>query len=318
MSRELASLPGALAGTRVLVAHPSGELYGSDRMLLETVSALVEARAEVTLALASDGPLAAHARRRGAGVVVCESPVLRKSMLSVRGMVRLVAGTVRGLRDGRRLLRRVRPDVVLVNTLTIPLWMALPHVTSTPGRRPRVICHVHEAEGKASPVVGRLLVAPLTFADSILANSRYSIEVLRRFSPRVAGRAVLIDNGVVGPRSPHRARIVVDGPVRLLYVGRLSERKGVDVAVDAVRVLRDRAERLHPRVVAPLLRAEVNGEGDGGGQGDEDDQDAQHGRPRAYATARRRAARPRRRRSSGRRRAPPRGSCCSRRGRRRG
>jgi len=215
-------------------------MYGSDRMLLETVSGLVDARAEVTLALASDGPLAAEARDRGATVVVCESPVLRKSMLSVRGLARLVATTVRAYRSGRRLLRSVRPDVVLVNTLTIPLWTVLPRFAGLGRTRPRVICHVHEAEGKASRLIGWMLVTPLRFADGVLANSRYSIDVLRRSSAKVADRAVLIDNGVAGPAHAHRARTALDGPVRLLYIGRLSERKGVDLAVDAVRLLRER------------------------------------------------------------------------------
>lgn len=235
---DLIALPGALTGMRVLVTHPSGELYGSDRMLLETVSGLVEAGADVTVALASDGPLSAEARTRGAAVVVCPSPVLRKTMLSVRGLAVLVARTARGGVAGVRLLRSVRPDVVLVNTLTIPLWILLPRLLGVGGRRPRVLCHVHEAEGKASRVVGGLLVAPLRFADRIVANSRYSVEVLRRSFPRVADRAVVVPNGVPGPARPLRARAVIDGPVRLLYVGRLSARKGVDVAVEAVRLIR--------------------------------------------------------------------------------
>jgi glycosyltransferase involved in cell wall biosynthesis len=235
---DLATLPGALSGTRVLVTHPSGELYGSDRMLLESVSGLVAAGAEVTVALASDGPLSAEARTRGAAVVVCPSPVLRKSMLSARGLALLAAGTARGSVAGLRLLRAVRPDVVLVNTLTIPLWILLPRLLGVGRRRPRVLCHVHEAEGKASRIVGGVLVAPLRFADRIVANSKYSVEVLRRSFPRVAARAVVVPNGVPGPARPLRARATLDGPVRLLYVGRLSERKGVDVAVEAVRLLR--------------------------------------------------------------------------------
>ena len=199
MTNELVSLPGALAGVRVLVTHPSGELYGSDRMLLETVSSLVEARADVTLALASDGPLAAEAARRGADVVLCESPVLRKSALSVRGMARLAVSALRGGRDGRRLLRSVRPDVVVVNTLTIPLWIVLPRLVGGRAARPRVLCHVHEAEGSASNAIGRMLVAPLRLADRIVANSAYSVDILRRSSPAVAARTVVIPNGVVGP-----------------------------------------------------------------------------------------------------------------------
>ena len=235
---DLATLPGALSGARLLLTHPSGELYGSDRMLLETISGLLKAGADVTVALGSDGPLSAEARARGAEVVVCESPVLRKSMLNVRGIAVLAGRTARASVAGIRLLRSVRPDVVLVNTVTIPLWVALPRIVGVGRRRPRVLCHVHEAEGKASRLLGALLVAPLLFADRIVANSRYSVDVLRRSFPRLADRAVVVPNGVAGPARALPARAAIDGPVRLLYVGRLSERKGVDVAVEAVRLLR--------------------------------------------------------------------------------
>lgn len=42
--------------TGVLVVHPSAELYGSDRMTLESVRGLRDAGAAVTVVLGSDGP----------------------------------------------------------------------------------------------------------------------------------------------------------------------------------------------------------------------------------------------------------------------
>lgn len=44
------------AGT-VLIAHPSADLYGSDRVMLETVDALVAAGRRVVVTLPADGPL---------------------------------------------------------------------------------------------------------------------------------------------------------------------------------------------------------------------------------------------------------------------
>lgn len=220
---------------RILVAHPSAHLYGSDRVMLETVQGLIEDGWQVLVALPGPGPLVAEVLDRGARVVSCSSPVLRKSALRPRGFVQLLAATVRGVVSGTRLLRRARPDVVYVSTLTVPLWIVLARLN---GRR--ALCHVHEAEGSASLPMRRLLALPLFAADTIIANSEFSKRVLGSAFNSLGARTTVIYNGVPGPPSTSSARDQIDGSVRLLYVGRVSERKGVDVAISAVAELEHR------------------------------------------------------------------------------
>lgn len=213
----------------VLVAHPGAELYGSDRVLLESVSAFVDAGWSVVATVPVRGPLVHELQLRGARVVVAPTPVLRKSALRPLGIVRLAADVGRGLWHGCRLIRAARPSVVYVSTVTIPLWSLLGYLT-----RRAVLVHVHEAEASARPMIRRLLAAPMLMADRIVANSEFSTDVLTRSVPRLAARTSILYNGVVGPAAPVEPRADVEGPVRLLYVGRLSPRKGVDVAVAAV------------------------------------------------------------------------------------
>src|SRR3954451_3672532 len=152
---------------RVLVAHPSADLYGSDRVLLETVQALLERGDRVAVALPGPGPLVAELQRRGALVEYCPTPVLRRSLLSPAGLLRLSGESLRGLRAGLQVLRRYRPDALYVNTVTVPLWPLL-------GRLPRVptVTHVHEAERHTSRQQQLALALPLLLADRIVANSR--------------------------------------------------------------------------------------------------------------------------------------------------
>jgi glycosyltransferase involved in cell wall biosynthesis len=65
--------------------------------------------------------------------------------------------------------------------------------------------------------------------------------VLARSSEAVAERAVVVYNGVAGPPTVTEPRRDLPGEVRLLYVGRVSPRKGVDLLVEAVALLRDQA-----------------------------------------------------------------------------
>ena len=105
----------------VLVAHPSADLYGSDLQLVESVGGLTAARWDVVVTLPQDGPLSDRLRAAGAAVEVLPVPVLRKSLLSPAGLARLTRDTSVALPAMVRRLRALRPDVVYVNTVTVPL-----------------------------------------------------------------------------------------------------------------------------------------------------------------------------------------------------
>src|SRR5690606_33593656 len=65
----------------VLVVHPGAELLRSDRVLLESVTGLREARCRVVVALPAEGPLVAQLRRTGAEVQIVPMLVARRALL---------------------------------------------------------------------------------------------------------------------------------------------------------------------------------------------------------------------------------------------
>jgi len=147
---------------RVLVVHPSAELYGSDRVAVETVAGLREAGHEVLVVLAQHGPLEALLAEQGVPVRVLPGAVLRKSLMSPRGLLRFLVAVVGAVPPALRLLRERRPDVVYVSTVTLPLWLVLARL----GRR-RVVCHVHEAEETLPRVLRTLLTAEMSRRTSL-------------------------------------------------------------------------------------------------------------------------------------------------------
>jgi len=216
----------------VLVAHPGAELYGSDRMLAESVAGLLERGHPVTVALPGAGPLGDLLTGLGAEVVVCPMPVLRKSALSPAGALRLVADVLRGIGPAVRLVHRSGRGGVHVSTVTVPLW---PVVGRLLGRR--VTVHVHEAERGAPRVVRLLLALPTVLAAEVLVNSEFSRGVLAESLPRTGARAVLVVNGIAGPPVVVPPRAELSAPVQLCFVGRLSPRKGPQVGVAALAEL---------------------------------------------------------------------------------
>lgn len=213
---------------RVLVAHPSPDVYGSDRQLLESIAGLRAVGWIVTVALPTGGPLVGLLT--DTDVRVEPFPVLRKSLLSFRGLLGLLIALPRDLYRLIRVIRQVRPDVLYVNTVTIPWWILAGRVTRT-----AVIVHVHEAEEDASRVIRIALNSPLLFAHKVIANSRASRQVLAGVLPRLGRRTVVIPNGIADPgwTEPDLAE-----PGRVALVARLSPRKGVDVALEAIALLR--------------------------------------------------------------------------------
>ncbi len=226
---------------QIAVAHPSAELYGSDLQLVETVAGFIDAGHHVQVTLPNSGPLAAKLTNVGATVDVLDFPVLRKSELNPRGLLSLVATSIRTF--PKVWVRLNRTDLVWVNTLTIPLWLAVARL-----RGKKVFCHVHEAEDEGHRLVRTGLALPLALATWIICNSAAAKQSITSVLPLLARKAQVIHNGVQGPPQPlppPRDR-QPNEPVEIALVGRLSPRKGTDVALAAVAKLRsqDRDVRL--------------------------------------------------------------------------
>lgn len=235
--------------TTALFAHPGAELFGSDRMLIESVAASVDAGLRTVVALPSTGPLVADVRAAGAEVVIVPMLVLRKALLKPSGWATLIRDTLRGWGAARRLLRKVAPDVVYVNTITIPQWALAARLSGIPS-----VSHVHEAEASGSRLVNAVLYAPHTAATEVLVNSEFSRATIARSGRALGARAHVVYNGVVAPAAPRPPRGELTGPLRVLYLGRLSPRKGPDLIVDAAALLRARGIEVSVDLVGSVFQ----------------------------------------------------------------
>ena len=216
----------------VLVVNPSPDVYGADLQMLQTVTALIEVGRRVVVALPEDGELVPRIRACGAEVEFIDFPVLRKGNATAVALLAMMARAVASLPRSCRLLRRLRPAALIVNTITLPWWLLAGRLTGTP-----TIGHLHEAETDAHRLVRKALVAPLFLAHAVIVISQASLEAMTAVQPRLGRRAQLIYNGVPQPPGPP-TDAVRGQPIRLAVVGRLSPRKGPHLALEAVGRLR--------------------------------------------------------------------------------
>lgn len=94
----------------------------------------------------------------------------------------------------------------------------------------------------------RLLEELLSRADRVVTISRYNLDHLAARFPQVAGHLHLVGNGLDLARFPYREPRPMEGPLRVAAVGRLVEKKGFDVLLEAARAARDRGLGLDVRI----------------------------------------------------------------------
>lgn len=224
----------------VLAVHLGAELFGSDRMFLESVIGMQEAGQRVTVTLPTEGSLADQLRERGIAVRLEPSLVLRKSLVKPRGWPRLVRDLISNSVSGWRMLSELRPDAVYVSTVTLPLWPLLARL-----RGARVVTHIHEAERGTRRAVQAGILLPQLCAHTVIVNSEFTLATTRDALPRLADRMTVVYNGVKGPGPIEPLPRDLPEVLRLIFIGRLSPRKGPDVAVRALASLRERGIDAH-------------------------------------------------------------------------
>lgn len=213
---------------RVVVLHPSDELYGADKVLLEVVEVLRDqGPLEVWLpddVDYGDGPLSRQLAASGVRVRRLPLPVLRRAYLRPRALPALVGRWIRTA----RLLRAARPDLVYLNTSAV---LSVAPAARSVGAR--VVLHLHESWRGSDRL---LLGALLPFCDRVVAVSAATLAAL----PRHRVRTTVVPNGFPDPQvSPERrdrlrASIsLLPDDVAVVMASRWNTWKGHDVLIDA-------------------------------------------------------------------------------------
>lgn len=234
----------------VEVRHPGGELYGSDRVMLELVTAWTRKGHGVSLALGEAGPLEGELTRRGLDYELIPMPVLRGEILRPRRLPGFLRDIIHDLGQGLKDRQRGRGPARYISTLTMPSQVIASRLA---GRH--TVLHVHEAEISRPRLVRAVLSASALCANTVIANSRFTKDVLLDSWPHLKDKVEVVYNPIDVP-SPMPMALPSRRPeeLKLLYLGRLSERKGVDLAVRTVIELLNRGLPVQLTIVGSAFR----------------------------------------------------------------
>jgi glycosyltransferase involved in cell wall biosynthesis len=225
----------------LLFVHPSDELYGSDKVLLEIVRGLpARNRYRAIVVLPTDlpygGELSQALLAASAEVTHIDMAVLRRAYLRPRALPRFVWRLARGTWALARLVRRERVAVVHSNTVAVLCGATAAVLT----RRPHV-WDVHESfDDEPRPIQMGLRAALALVPGVVLSNSRASARSIVAGSRRRARRTRVVYYGIVADDHPLPPPRVVEpaAPLELGFAGRLTPRKGISEALEAAALLK--------------------------------------------------------------------------------
>lgn len=168
----------------LVIAHPSDELYGADKVLLEIVSAL-RSRYSIEVWLPDDVEYPERLLSRRLDEVQIDVhfyplPVIRRKDLNIRGLLKLF----RRFLQIRNVIIKKNPDIIYLNTTSLSLMLF----------HTRSLClvsvlHVHEFLGDIS---GRVLMTIAGTATKVIAVSQ---SIANDFTQRMKRKTTVIHNG---------------------------------------------------------------------------------------------------------------------------
>lgn len=104
---------------KILVLHGTSDLYGSGKILLTAVEALIQQGHSVIVLLSEEGPLSAEMRKAGAVVSIVRLGILRKKYFTVGGIFNRVKVLYSAFRTIKKMIAVEKIDLIYSNTTTV-------------------------------------------------------------------------------------------------------------------------------------------------------------------------------------------------------
>lgn len=229
----------------VWIAH-DGHLGGAGLALLEGAKGLLKKEVQLHTIVPFRGKLAEALEDMGIAVTILPYFWWATSRMSILGQLRYMVRNV--IASGRlgRILRRIRPDVVVSNTLTIPVGA----VASKLAGIPHIWC-IHEFGQEDHGLTfhfGRPLTLYLVrkLSARVIVNSQ---AVYEKFRQSISSAKLRVVYQAVETPEEHNGVGENGGALQLVLLGRKAPGKGQEDAVRAMAVVWKKGLNVRLRIV---------------------------------------------------------------------
>ncbi len=213
------------------VFHPSSELYGADRILVNALKAMPEAVRKVVY-LRAEGPLTELLQSSVSNIevkVVPSMPVIYRGIFHPIGLVRFGWNWLRFARFLRKEHRANHYHSAYVNTLSCTFLLPALRMFGI-----QSFVHVHEII--ESPRMIGLVTAHLCrlYARQIICVSDAVRKNMLNYAPSAAANMTVLHNGIDAVKVPLKS---LNGTLRFYLFGRIMPKKGQWYLLEALKLL---------------------------------------------------------------------------------
>lgn len=217
----------------IAIIHPSSELYGADRIMVQSLQSLPEEIQKV-IYLQSEGPLVEfiHENVKNAEVKIYpQLPIIYRSLFTPSGLITFTANMIRFKHFFRRELKRYRFKSVYANTLACSFMLRIfrqLHVRS--------FMHVHEII-EHPKMIARITARQCSlYADRVVCVSQAVYNNMILNEPQLGRNMEVIHNGINGMEQCIKQN-APETPLRFYLFGRIMPKKGQWYLIEALRLL---------------------------------------------------------------------------------
>lgn len=215
----------------VAVFHPSSELYGADRIMVNALNALPPA-VHKKVYLKFEGPLVSYIKENVENVDVQvnpDLPIIYRKIFTVSGVFNLLVQWIRFAAFLKKENHRFKFSSAYLNTLSTSLILPLVKWNSI-----KSFVHVHEIIDNPKLIGWVTGFMCRYFSNQVVCVSAAVRAGMARYIPSLGEQALILHNGI---DEIHTAPITKKGPLKFYLFGRLMPKKGQWYLLDSLSLI---------------------------------------------------------------------------------
>lgn len=212
---------------KLAIFHPSTELYGADRIMINAAQCMK--KYNTTIYLPKQGEIVEYIKEKLPEAkikIIPYMPVIQRSMLSVKGLYLATKNYLKYTRFVKKELANSKIDLIYVNTLACSLCLPALRKLNC-----RVITHVHEIIEKPKIVAKTTARVANRYSSKVICVSEAVYDGLTKHLNSSTSKIVIIRNGISSLKTISR---IPNNKIQFYLFGRIKPEKGQWYLIEAL------------------------------------------------------------------------------------